>query len=375
MKTQLWKKVGTSCMCLVTSFLFVTSTCATYSKAADLNLTYIGEATEADVTLTYFLQGPAQGETVILLPGMGRGACEFRELSRTLNNAGYRTVAIQPRGIGRSGPILTNPTYERFADDVALVISDIPGGISGGKVHVLGYEFGNRIARMFAVKYPERVKSLVLLACGGQQVSSSSPQTQSSKATQTDSDTTTSVQTVQKHKTSTKKAPNIQTFAPQSQVVTRNIDNYFRNLSAQKDEADPQDVTLEGMIAAFAFWLTPSQRENYVKQAFFAPMSRVPYYWITGWYRDTGWMQQGMDRKHSSSSANWVSGGSAPMLILNGQYDAAAPIENAKYMKKTYPERVTLFEVPNAGHAMLAEQPAFISDHVISYLGRHSGIR
>lgn len=63
------------------------------------------------------------------------------------------------------------------------------------------------------------------------------------------------------------------------------------------------------------------------------------------------------------------------MLILNGQYDAAAPIENAKYMKKTYPERVTLFEVPNAGHAMLAEQPAFISDHVISYLGRHSGIR
>lgn len=53
MKTQLWKKVGTSCMCLVTSFLFVTSTCATYSKAADLNLTYIGEATEADVTLTY----------------------------------------------------------------------------------------------------------------------------------------------------------------------------------------------------------------------------------------------------------------------------------------------------------------------------------
>ncbi len=100
-------------------------------------------------------------------------------------------------------------------------------------------------------------------------------------------------------------------------------------------------------------------------------MSKVPYDWITGWYRDTGWMQQAMDQDHSSTSADWVGGGSVPMLILNGQYDVAAPVENGTYMKKTYPDRVTLAVVPDAGHAMLAEQPAFIIDQTISYLGRH----
>lgn len=335
-------------MIFATIVFWAASVCATYSQAAGLNLTYIGEATGPDVNLTYFLQGPEQGETVVLLPGMGRGASEFREFATVLNRAGYRTVAMQPRGIGRSGPILTNPSYERFADDVELVVSNIPGGIFGGKVHVVGYEFGNRIARMYAVRYPERVGTLILLACGGQQVSSSS-QTDTPETTQSDSDAP---------------AP-----AAHSSAITTVIDRYFSDLAAKAK--DPQDVILSGMIGAFAFWLTPSEREEFVKRAFFAPTSQVPYYWITGWYRDTGWMQQGMDQDHSSSSADWVSGGNAPMLILNGQDDVAAPIEDAEFMKKTYPDRVTLFEVPNAGHAMLAEQPAFILDHVIPYLGQH----
>ena len=49
----------------------------------------------------------------------------------------------------------------------------------------------------------------------------------------------------------------------------------------------------------------------------------------------------------------------------------AAPIENGIYMKETYPDRVTLAVVPDAGHAMLSEQLTFIVDHVISYFGRH----
>jgi pimeloyl-ACP methyl ester carboxylesterase len=375
MKTQIRRRLGTSCMVLSALVLFAVSACATYSNAADLNLTYIGEAHGPDASLTYFLQGPAQGETVVLLPGMGRGADEFRELAADLNKAGYRTVAIQPRGIGRSGPILTDPTYEKFADDVALVLSDIPGGISGGRAHVLGYEFGNRVARMFAVRYPKRVGSLVLLACGGQQVSASSSSTKASKTTKSGPGAAKSAPKGQSPGASTKKVPSAKALAAHPSALTEKIDSYFRDLAAKSAKTDPQDVTLSGMTAAFAFWLTPSVREHFVKHAFFAPMSKVPYYWITGWYRDTGWMQQAMDQDHSSTSADWVSGGSAPMLILNGQYDVAAPVANATYMKKTYPDRVTMFTVPDAGHAMLAEQPAFISDHMISYLGQHPIIR
>ena len=358
-------------MVLSTLVLFAVSACAPYSNVADLNQTYIGEARGPDVSLTYFLQGPARGETVVLLSGMGRGASDFRELAAALNNVGYRTVAIQPRGIGRSGPILTDPTYDQFAYDVALVLNDIPGGIPGGRAHVIGYEFGNRVARMFAVRYPERVRSLVLLACGGQKVSPSLSHTKASKTTQSGPGAPKSVPRGQSPGTSTKKASSAKAPAAPASAVTEKIDCFFRDLAAKTVETDPQDVTLSGMIAAFAYWLPPSERESYVKHAFFAPMSQVPYYWITGWYRDTGWMQEQMDVEHSSPSADWVSGGSAPMLILQGEYDVAAPVENGTYMKEKYPDRVTMAVVPDAGHAMLAEQPTFIIDQVISYLGQH----
>lgn len=370
-KTQNKERADIFCMMLSILVMLAVSGCTTCSNMEDLNLTYIGEATGPDVNLTYFLQGPEQGETVVLLPGLGRGAGEFRELAAILNKAGYRTVAIQPRGIGRSGPILTKPTYEQFADDVALVLKDIPGGIIGEKAHVLGYEFGNRIARMYAVKYPEHVQSLILLACGGQDVSDSSSKKNASKTTQGSPDTPKSVPAGKSAAPSTKKASRDKNSVLSPSAVTKNINCFFTDLAEKTKKTDPQHITLSGMIAAFVYWLPPSERKPYVKKAFFAPMSQVPYYWVTGWYRDTGWMQERMDVDHSSTSADWVSGGNAPMLILNGEYDVAAPLENATYMKKTYPDRVTLIKVPDAGHAMLAEQPEFIAEHIISYLGKH----
>ena len=369
-KKQTIGKEYISSVILLALLLISISACDNNSSMTDLNLTYIGEATGSDVSITYFMQGPERGEVVVLLPGMGRGACEFRELAAALNEAGYRTVAIQPRGIGRSGPILTDPSYDQFADDVALVLKNIPGGIYGEKAHILGYEFGNRIARMYAVKYPENVKSLILLACGGQNVSDSSTQTKTSNATQNNSDKSKSEQESQSTDRIGKKLPQLSPSA-----ITKNIDSFFIDLAEKTMKTDPQHVTLSGMIAAFAYWLTPVEREPSVKNAFFAPMSEVPYYWVTGWYRDTGWMQEAMDVDHSSTSADWVGGGKAPMLILNGEYDVAAPVANATYMKETYPNRVTVFTVPNAGHAMLAEQPEFITDHVISYLKKYQIIR
>jgi len=361
MKTQFRARAGISCMVLTILVMLAVSGCASHSNVGDLNLTYIGEARGQDANLTYFLQGPARGEIVVLLPGMGRGAGEFRELAAALNKAGYRTVAMQPRGAGRSGPVLTDPSYDKFADDVELTLNDIPGGIAGGKAHVLGYEFGNRIARMFAVKYPDRVGTLILLACGGQETSSSSS---SSSSTETSSTSKSSSDTKAKKASS----------ATASSSVTSEVDSFFQSLNAITAETGDAN-TQEGMTAIFAFWLTSSEREPYVRKAFFAPMSKVPFFWITGWYRDTGWMQAAMDADHVSTSAVWVGGGNAPMLILQGQYDVAAPVSDGTYMKKTYPDRVTLGVVPDAGHAMLAEQPAFIADHVISYLGQHPIVR
>lgn len=348
--------------------------CVSCSTMADLNLTYIGEAIGPNETLTYYMQGPAHGETVVLIPGMGRGVSDYRDLSAALNNVGYRTVAIQPRGIDRSGPIVTDPTYDQFADDVALVLSDIPGGIPGGRVHVIGYEYGNRIARMYAVRYPESVSSLVLLACGGHAISTTSSPTDGTDTTQSGAGATGSVSRGQMHGSSTEMVSSPAAPAVIPLDVTAKIDSFFFAYTQDAVETDSQDVTLSGFIATFAYWLPPYAREPYVKQAFFASMSQVPNYWITGWYRDSAWMQIRTDHEYASSE-DWVGGGNAPMLILQGEYDVAAPVENATSMKEAYPERVTLFVVPDAGHAMLAEQPEFIAEHVISYLDQHPIVR
>ena len=46
--------------------------------------------------------GSGQGNAVVLLASYARGASDFNELAASLNSAGYRTLAVNSRGIGNS---------------------------------------------------------------------------------------------------------------------------------------------------------------------------------------------------------------------------------------------------------------------------------
>lgn len=102
---------------------------------------------------------------VVLLAGFGRSVSDFNELVVQLNNENYKTVAIQARGIGSSTGTLN--TLQDYAEDVKKVLDalDLP---ESTKVNIIGHGFGNRIARIFSTNYPEKVKSVILLAAGGQ---------------------------------------------------------------------------------------------------------------------------------------------------------------------------------------------------------------
>jgi pimeloyl-ACP methyl ester carboxylesterase len=54
-------------------------------------------------------------------------------------------------------------TYHDYAADVGAVIDRV----AGGRAHVLGWAWGNRIARTLAADKPQRVASVVLVAAGG----------------------------------------------------------------------------------------------------------------------------------------------------------------------------------------------------------------
>jgi pimeloyl-ACP methyl ester carboxylesterase len=103
------------------------------------------------------------GEVIILLAGLGGEASTFDEFTPYLNNASYKTVAIDLRGIAGSKGPLDNLTLHDLASDVAGVIKLL----GGTPVHVIGWAFGNRIARCLAEDHPHLVKSVTLLAAGG----------------------------------------------------------------------------------------------------------------------------------------------------------------------------------------------------------------
>jgi pimeloyl-ACP methyl ester carboxylesterase len=65
---------------------------------------------------------------------------------------------------------------------------------------------------------------------------------------------------------------------------------------------------------------------------------------------------------------DWWSGGSAPMLVIQGLDDRVAPPSNGRALKEAYGERVRLVELQAAGHALLLEQPKAIVNAVVSFL-------
>src|SRR5215471_5351145 len=103
------------------------------------------------------------GDTVVLIPGGGLDASYFDHFARRLAHAGFRAVAVNPRGAGESTGPLEGITLHTLAADVAGVIE----ALHGGPVHVLGHAFGNRVARCLAADRPDLVRSVILLAAGG----------------------------------------------------------------------------------------------------------------------------------------------------------------------------------------------------------------
>lgn len=102
-----------------------------------------------------------KGPAIILLPSVGRGAEDFDEVGAMLAEAGFRALAIQPRGMGAStGPLDNNPSMEDYTDEVAAVIR----AEGQGKVVVGGHAFGSFVARYTGARYPDLTRGVAVIA-------------------------------------------------------------------------------------------------------------------------------------------------------------------------------------------------------------------
>ncbi len=105
------------------------------------------------------------------------------------------------------------------------------------------------------------------------------------------------------------------------------------------------------------FWETDLPREDRltaIRQAFFASGNDARA-WQEGWYFSAARAQRAAEAR--TPLKGWWACGSAPILVLQGTEDVIAVPENAERLAAEFRDRVTLVEIPKAGHAMLPEQP------------------
>ena len=78
---------------------------------------------------------------------------------------------------------------------------------------------------------------------------------------------------------------------------------------------------------------------------------------------------------HLATSRNvpldyWWSAGTAPLLVIQGLDDEAAPPGNGHALREQSGERVQVVDLPHAGHFLLLEQPEAVARAVSEFLGR-----
>lgn len=108
-----------------------------------------------DVSLYYQEQG--EGEPLLLLHGNGEDGTYFVNQISFFSDR-YRVIAVDTRGHGKS-PRGTAPfTMEQFAADLHHLMDKL----QIQRAVILGFSDGANIAMKFALKYPDRVKALIL---------------------------------------------------------------------------------------------------------------------------------------------------------------------------------------------------------------------
>lgn len=109
-----------------------------------------------------------EGPSVILLASALRGAADYAEVQDRLADAGFRSIALNMRGVGRSSGPEGDLTLKDIAADVAGVIAQL----CEGPAHVAGHALGNIHARATASYRPEMVRSVMVMPCGGHNLGS-----------------------------------------------------------------------------------------------------------------------------------------------------------------------------------------------------------
>lgn len=159
----------------------------------------------------------------------------------------------------------------------------------------------------------------------------------------------------------------------------------FGNFVARTTAADfPQLVRAVILLGATHVWPVPpdvrasinrthdmsapeAERLRCLQHAFFAP-GNDPRVWLEGWDEEV--MHAERAATEATPREQWWHAGTAPILDVQPAADVMTPPDTRdRYVKELGAHRVKTALIPNAGHALLPEQPEAVAKAVIAYLG------
>ncbi|MFQ5479302.1 MAG: alpha/beta fold hydrolase [Candidatus Binatia bacterium] len=118
----------------------------------------------SDGVVHYTLEGPVDGEVVVLVHGFATPAFVWRQTASALAAGGFRVVAYDHFGRGLSDRPRVNYDVDLFDRQLEGLIRELGPRVP---VNLVGYSMGGAIATVFAGRHPRLVKRVVLVAPAG----------------------------------------------------------------------------------------------------------------------------------------------------------------------------------------------------------------
>lgn len=136
--------------------------------------------------------------------------------------------------------------------------------------------------------------------------------------------------------------------------------------------APPTPVAAAGLATVLNPASTPAEVVENVKATFFAAGSDASP-WYTGWFPAAGKAESAAFAA-TDFTTEIEGGGDKPLLIIQGKEDIVAQPSIGHELREKFGTRVKVWDLDNAGHAMIIERTATVADIIVQNL-RNGGPR
>jgi 3-oxoadipate enol-lactonase len=256
-----------------------------------------------DVDLYYETYG--QGEPLVFIAGFTSDHSLWEAVLNAYT-AKYQVIIFDNRGAGQSSDKPDYPyTAQVMADDTIGLIK----ALDFQRVHIVGHSFGSCVAQTLAVKYPDFVKSIVLV------------------------------------NTLLKGQPRLQLFAE-------------THLELTKAAMTPSTITkITSMLCFSNEYLARANRIEQLIKIGLTPITAQG-------------MQHQLDGLLAFDSRHWSANIKKPCLIICADEDLIAGTQDSQLLQKSIAE-AEYFCFKNVGHVPMVEQPELFNKVVLQFLEKH----